>query len=287
MTETFRVNDDFGIKICYYTGFENYDTRIASPMIRAEIKEYYYRDNAYNIKNKNGDILRNGNFIVEDDQVNNRLNFTITDQFQTEDDFYYSEGLTFKYSVKDKNTIEMVLYSDMDYNNMFGPFGKKIEIHKSSEKTEMTNGVKRDLIDRISGVISEKDLNSQNINEFYYNKTDSAVEMAYKIKISDLNELEKIFNSEESTEYVQINKKDIINYPFDWWKFDIDNVVEAYKDQDGWSLTDMYGVHDTEYVIVKENNKHYVYFYSKIVMMTEDEVKEDYDNMDDWELKDK
>lgn len=281
------VNDDLGIKITYYTGFENYDTTIASPIIRAEIKDFYYRDNTFNIKNQNGDILKNGNFIVEDDQFNNQLYFTVSDHIQSDDYLFYTENITFKYAVKDKNTIELVLYSDMGYDNMFGPFGKKIEIHKSSEKTEMTNGVKRDLIDRISGVISEKDLNSQNINEFYYNKTDSAVEMAYKIKISDLNELEKIFNSEESTEYVQINKKDIINYPFDWWKFDINNVVEAYKDQDGWGLTDMYGVHDTEYVIVKENNKHYVYFYSKIVMMTEDEVKEDYDNMDDWELKDK
>lgn len=276
------VNDDLGIKITYYNGFETYDTKVAHPIIKAEIAEFYFKDNEFNIKNQNGDILKNGNFIVEDDQVNNRLNFTITDQFQTEDDFYYSEGLTFKYSVKDKNTIEMVLYSDMDYNNMFGPFGKKIEIHKSSEKAEMTDDVKRILIDELSFTVDdEQGFNSKKIDEFYYNKSDSAIEMAYKIEISDLNKVENLFDNAESEEYIHINKIYLTDYPIDWWKFEKDNVVEVYKSQYPWGPTDMYSSDDCKYVIVKENDKYYLYSYTQILKRAPDDVKAEYDNMDD------
>ena len=282
------VNDDLGIKITYYNGFENYDTTIALPIIKAEIKDYYYRDNVYNIKNKNGDILRDGNFIVGDDQVNNQLYFTVSDHIQTDDYLFYTENITFKYAVKDKNTIELILYSDMGYDNMFGPFGKKIEIHKSSEKAEMTDDVKRILIGELSFIVDDENgFNSKKIDEFYYNKSDSAVEMAYKIEIADLDKVENLFNNEESEEFSPINKKDVTNYSIDWWKFDNDNVVEAYKSQYGWGLTDMYGDNSNECVIVKENNKYYLYNYTKIVMRTADDVKEEYDNMDNWEIDNK
>ena len=64
-------------------------------------------------------------------------------------------------------------------------------------------------------------------------------------------------------------------------------MVEAYKSQYGWGLTDMYGDNSNECVIVKENNKYYLYNYTKIVMRTADDVKEEYDNMDNWEIDNK
>ena len=58
-------------------------------------------------------------------------------------------------------------------------------------------------------------------------------------------------------------------------------MVEVYKSQYPWGPTDMYSSDDCKYVIVKENDKYYLYSYTQILKRAPDDVKAEYDNMDD------
>ena len=272
--------DGLDMEIVYHTGYESYDTTISNPIITAKIKDYYTKNNIFSIPDKKDKKQGDAEFIVYDNQINHQLELThIVDgkvQYDSENNIYLN------YVIKDNNKIIITSYDDMEYMVFSSIGNQKVSypLNKTSKKSKLTDTAKMELINTFSSGIGDgSGFTSKDIKEFKYDKSDSKVILSYKAEISDINKLENFFKEFglAADEFDKTKAEQL--------GIDKNSVVKSYITTDLCVLSDMYETKYSEYDIVKEGDKKYLYSYIENQKLDEKDVKAYYDEMEKYELE--
>lgn len=271
--------DDLDMEITYHTGFESYDTTISNPIITAKIKYYYPNRSLFYTYGVKDERYGDADFIVYDDQINHQLELTpIVDgkAINTGDKCIY-----LNYVIKDKNKIIITSYDDMEYM-MYSSIGtRKVSypLNKTSKNSKLTDTAKMELINTFSaGIGDDSGFTSKDIKKFKYDKSDSKEILSYKVEIADINKLENFFKEFglAADEFDKAKPEQL--------GIDKNSVVKSYITTDLCVLSDMYETKYSEYDVVIEGEKTYLYSYIENQKLDEKDVKAYYDELEEHQL---